>query len=108
MNAVLSAPVGNMWGTMGEGMGLREKFAYAILMARGKVRTRAEERDNKLYVTGTVSSEVESEEIWNAIRTIPNWQERVVADIRVMPDPASSTFEAATPLPSRWPATWDE
>jgi nucleoid-associated protein YgaU len=64
-------------------MGLRDKYGYAIQVCKGKLQGNAEERDGKLYFKGTVSSEAEKNEIWNAIKTIPDWQKDVVADIQV-------------------------
>ena len=64
-------------------MGLRDTYAYAIQQAKGKFDGKAEERDGKLYFTGTVKTENEKNEIWSAIKTIPTWREDVVADIKV-------------------------
>ena len=64
-------------------MGLRDKYAYAIQTAKGKFQGNAEERDGKLYFKGTGASENEKNEIWTAIKTIPDWQKDVVADIQV-------------------------
>jgi nucleoid-associated protein YgaU len=64
-------------------MGLRDKYAYAISTAKGKFQGGAEERDGKLYWKGTVATEAEKNEIWNAIKTIPDWQKDIVADIQV-------------------------
>ena len=64
-------------------MGLREKYAYAIQQAKGKFDGSAQERDGKLYFNGSVRSEAEKNEIWNAIKTIPEWRNEVEADIRV-------------------------
>lgn len=64
-------------------MGLREKYAYAIQQAKGKFDGSAQERDGKLYFTGSVHSEAEKNEIWNAIKTIPDWRNEIVADIKV-------------------------
>jgi nucleoid-associated protein YgaU len=64
-------------------MGLRDKYAYAIQTAKGKFDGSAEEREGKLYWKGTVKSEAEANEIWNAIKTIPEWRNEVVADIKV-------------------------
>ena len=55
-------------------MGLRDKYAYAIQACKGKLQGNAEEKDGKLYLKGTVASEAEKNEIWNAIKTIPDWQ----------------------------------
>lgn len=71
-------------------MGLREKYAYAIQQAKGKFDGSAQERDGKLYFTGSVKSEAEKNEIWNAIKTIPDWRSEVVADIKVTGGGASA------------------
>ena len=64
-------------------MGLRDTYAYAIQTAKGKFHGNAEERDGKLHFKGTVATEAEKNEIWNAIKTIPTWQKDIVADIQV-------------------------
>jgi nucleoid-associated protein YgaU len=64
-------------------MGLRDTYAYAIQTAKGKFHGNAEERDGKLYFKGTVATEAERNELWSAIKTIPTWQNDVVADIQV-------------------------
>jgi nucleoid-associated protein YgaU len=64
-------------------MGLRDKYAHAIQTAKGKFQGGAEERDGKLHWKGTVASEADKNEIWNAIKTIPDWQKDIVADIKV-------------------------
>ena len=70
-------------------MGLRDKYAWAIQTAKGKFHGGAEERDGKLYWKGTVATEAEKNEIWNAIKTIPDWQKEIVADIQVTGGPAA-------------------
>lgn len=64
-------------------MSLRDKYAYAIQTAKGKFQGGAEERDGKLYWRGTVATEEQKNEIWAAIKTIPDWQKDIVADIQV-------------------------
>ena len=64
-------------------MGLRDTYAYAIQTAKGKFQGGAEERDGKLHWKGTVESEAEKNAIWDAIKTIPTWQQDIVADIKV-------------------------
>jgi nucleoid-associated protein YgaU len=64
-------------------MGLRDTYAYAISVAKGKFDGSAQERDGKLHFVGTVKTEAEKNEIWNAIKTIPSWQNDIVADIKV-------------------------
>jgi len=81
-------------------MGLRDKYAYAIQTAKGKFQGGAEERDGKLFWRGTVATEAEKNEIWAAIKTIPDWQRDIDADIRVTgggqttpgPGSAASTY----------------
>jgi nucleoid-associated protein YgaU len=69
-------------------MGLRDKYSYAIQTAKElRMEGSAEERDGKLHFNGTVKSEDEKNRIWNALKTIPDWQKEVVADIRVTVPP---------------------
>src|SRR5207253_7729678 len=68
-------------------MGMRDTYAYAIQTAKGKFHGNAEERDGKLYFKGTVATEAEKNVIWTAIKTIPTWQQDVVADIQVTGGP---------------------
>jgi nucleoid-associated protein YgaU len=77
-------------------MGLRDKYAYAIQTAKGKFQGNAEEREGKLHFKGTVSSEKDKNDIWNAIKTIPDWQKEVVADIQVTAAPAPAPAAART------------
>jgi len=78
-------------------MGLRDMYAYAITTAKGKFDGSAEERDGKLYFKGTVATEDHKNEIWSAIKTIPTWQQDIVADIKVVAAPA-----AAEPAPKTY------
>ena len=64
-------------------MGLRDTYAYAISTAKGKFNGSAEERDGKLHFVGTVQTEDQKNELWNAIKTIPTWKNDIVADIKV-------------------------
>ena len=64
-------------------MGLREKYAYAISTAKGKFDGSAQEQGGKLHFVGTVKSEDDKNELWNAIKTIPEWRNEVVAEITV-------------------------
>jgi nucleoid-associated protein YgaU len=70
-------------------MGMRDTYAYAIQTAKGKFHGNAEERDGKLHFKGTVATEAEKNEIWDAIKTIPTWKNDVVADIQVTGGPAA-------------------
>ena len=85
-------------------MGMRDTYAYAIQTAKGKFHGNAEEREGRLHFKGTVATEAEKNEIWTAIKTIPTWQNDVVADIKVTGGPAAGaaapTAAAAAAAPS--------
>jgi nucleoid-associated protein YgaU len=67
-------------------MGLRDKYSQAVMTAKGfGMEGSAEEREGKLHFRGTVKSEDEKNRIWDAIKTVPDWQKEVQADIRVKP-----------------------
>ena len=70
-------------------MSLKGMYQWAIKTADGKFHGTTEERDGKLYFTGTVATEAEKNQIWDAIKTIPTWQKDVVADIKVTGGPAN-------------------
>ena len=75
-------------------MGLRDKYTHAVQTAKSlRMDGSAEERDGKLHVHGTVNSEDEKNQIWNALKTVPDWQKEVVADIKVR----QSTTKDPTP-----------
>jgi nucleoid-associated protein YgaU len=74
-------------------MGLRDKYSYAIQTAKSfRMQGSADERDGKLYFHGTVGSQSEVNKIWDAIKTVPEWQSEIVADIS-----ATGTVAAETP-----------
>ena len=78
-------------------MALREKYNHAIQTAKNlRFDGSAQERDGKLHFVGTANSEDEKNQIWNAIKTVPDWQKEIVADIKVKP--------GATPAPVSQPA----
>ena len=56
-------------------MGLRDMYAYTMKMAKDKFHGTIDERDGKLYFKGTVATDAEKNEIWNAIKTIPDLAE---------------------------------
>jgi len=69
-------------------MALREKYNHAIQTAKNfRMDGAAEERDGKLHFKGTVASEAEKNAIWDALKTVPDWRNDVVADIAVKPKP---------------------
>ena len=76
-------------------MSLRDTYAYAIQTAKGKFQGNADEHDGKLFFKGTVATEAEKNEIWNAIKTIPTWQQDIVADITVTGGPAAGAAASA-------------
>ena len=64
-------------------MALREKYNHAIQTAKNlHFQGGADERDGKLHFNGTVQTQDEANRIWDAIKTVPSWQQEVVADIR--------------------------
>jgi nucleoid-associated protein YgaU len=67
-------------------MDLRAKYDYAIQTAkRLGFNGSAQQEGEKLNFRGTVKSEDEKNQIWNALKTIPDWQKDIVADIKVSP-----------------------
>ena len=70
-------------------MSLKGMYAYAMQVSQGKFHGTTEERDGKLVIKGTVGTEAEKNEIWTAIKTIPTWQNDIVADIKVTGGPAA-------------------
>ena len=76
-------------------MSLRDKYSHAILTAKNlRMQGNAEERDGKLHFRGTVNSEDEKNQIWTAIKTIPDWKNDVQADFTVVPGSAGSAGAA--------------
>jgi len=77
-------------------VGLRDKYNHAIQTAKQlRFDGSADERDGKLHFSGSVNSEDEKNRIWNALKTVPDWQKDVVADIRVKPGAQPATPAAA-------------
>jgi LysM repeat protein len=85
-------------------MGLRDKYSQAVTTAKQLgMEGSAEEKDGKLHFNGTVKSEDEKNKIWNALKTIPDWQKEVVADIRVKPGAQPSSAQTQS-IPQPTPA----
>ena len=81
-------------------MDMRQKYDKAIQVAKSlRMQGSADERDGKLYFTGTVSSEDQKNQIWNAIKTVPDWQTDIIADVRVSAS-AAAAAEAETKPPA--------
>jgi nucleoid-associated protein YgaU len=72
-------------------MTLRDKYTHAIQVAKGfRMQGAAEERDGKLYFHGTVNSQDEVNKIWDAIKTVPDWRNDIVGEIKVVPQTAGA------------------
>jgi len=68
-------------------MNLRDKYNHAIQIAKGfRMEGGAEERDGKLYFKGQVQSQEEVNKIWDAIKTVPDWRNDVVAEVTLDPN----------------------
>jgi nucleoid-associated protein YgaU len=68
-------------------MNLRDKYSHAIQVAKGyRMEGSAQERDGKLYFTGLTKSQDEVNKIWDAIKTVPDWRNDIIADIKVDPN----------------------
>ncbi len=75
-------------------MNLRDKYNHAIQTAKGfHMEGSAEERDGKLYFKGMVKNQDEVNKIWDAIKTVPDWRNDVVAEVTIDP---SAKAAAAT------------
>ena len=68
-------------------MNLRDKYNHAIQTAKGyRMEGSAQERDGKLYFTGMVKNQDEVNKIWDAIKTVPDWRNDVIAEIKIDPN----------------------
>jgi nucleoid-associated protein YgaU len=75
---------------------LTGKYKYAIETAKGfNLQGGAEERDGKLYFKGTVATQDQANKIWDAIKTIPDWPNEVIADIKATGAAAGASAGAA-------------
>ena len=78
-------------------MDMRQKYDRAIQVAKGlHMQGSAEERNGKLYFTGVVKSEDEKNQIWNALKTVPDWQTDIIADLKVQPGATAAASNAPT------------
>lgn len=76
-------------------MNLRDKYNHAIQVAKGyRMQGSAEERDGKLYFKGQVQNQEEVNKIWDAIKTVPDWRNDVVAEVTI--DPAAKAAKTYT------------
>jgi LysM repeat protein len=68
-------------------MNLRDKYNHAIQTAKElHMEGSAQERDGKLYFSGLTKSQDEVNKIWDAIKTVPDWRNDIVGDIKVDPN----------------------
>jgi nucleoid-associated protein YgaU len=82
-------------------MGLRDKYSYAIQTAKNfRMDGAAEEREGKLYFHGTVETQDQANKIWDAIKTIPDWPNEIVANIKA--SGATGAPAAASPEPATY------
>jgi nucleoid-associated protein YgaU len=73
-------------------MNLRDKYNHAIQTAKGyRMQGSAEERDGKLYFKGMVKNQDEVNKIWDAIKTVPDWRNDVVAEVTIDPNAKAET-----------------
>jgi nucleoid-associated protein YgaU len=69
---------------------LRAKYDQAIQTAkRVGFQGAATQEGDKLHFKGTVHSEAEANQIWNALKTVPDWRTEVNADIQIVPQPVA-------------------
>lgn len=78
-------------------MALKDMYAWAVKTSQGKFHGTIEEHGGKLVFNGTVATEAEKNQIWDAIKTIPTWQKDIAADIRVTGGPSPSQAPSAPP-----------
>jgi LysM repeat protein len=72
-------------------VGLRDKYAHAIQTAKNlRFDGSALEEGGKLLFRGTVNSQDDANRIWDAIKTVPDWQREVQADIKARPAPQTA------------------
>jgi nucleoid-associated protein YgaU len=76
-------------------MNLRDKYNHAIQVAKGfRMQGSADERDGKLYFKGMVQNQDEVNKIWDAIKTVPDWRNDIIAEVTIDPNakPAARTY----------------
>lgn len=72
---------------------LTGKYKYAVETAKGfHLDGTTEERDGKLYIKGTVPTQDQANKIWDAIKTIPDWRNEIVADITATGATTEATY----------------
>lgn len=77
-------------------MDLRTKYDQAIQVAKSlRMDGSAVEKEGKLHFNGTVKSEDEKNQIWNALKAVPDYQREVLADIKVVPQATAAASAGA-------------
>jgi len=72
---------------------LTGKYKYAMETAKGfHLDGTTEERDGKLYIRGTVQTQDQANKIWDALKTIPDWKNEIVADITATGGASDETY----------------
>src|SRR5262249_40846120 len=72
-------------------MGLREKYSYAIQTAKDlRMQGSADERDGKRYFHGKVGTQEDVNKISYSIKTIPDWRNDSVGDIKATGVPTAT------------------
>lgn len=81
-------------------MTLRDKYNSAIQTAKGyHMDGSAEEKDGKLLFRGTVDTQDQANKIWDAIKTVPDWRNDIVADIKAKAPAAAPAARTYTVKP---------
>ena len=76
-------------------MNLRDKYNHAIQTAKGfRMQGSAEERDGKLYFKGVVQNQDEVNKIWDAIKTVPDWRNDIIAEVTIDPNAKAQAQES--------------
>lgn len=78
-------------------MDLRAKYDTAIQTAkRLGFQGAATQEGDKLHFKGTVGSKDEENQIWNAIKTVPDWKTDINGEITVVPAAAAAGTSGKT------------
>ena len=78
-------------------MNLRDKYNHAIQVAKGfRMQGSAEEREGKLYFKGMVQNQDEVNKIWDAIKTVPDWRNDIVAEVTIDPNAKPAAAQTYT------------
>ena len=81
-------------------MAIRGRYSWAEKVAKdvGWQGT-VEERGGKVHFKGTTTTQSDANKIWDAIKTIPEWTQEIVADIKATgPDEKTYTVKSGDTL----------